>query len=119
MSPLCQLDGVTGRQPTVVAAVAVPQSDEVSNGVRIGLLQAASRDDHGALCGYRCLIGKREHLRCRRERADCARSQGGERARGPDRMVWWSWDCCGADRARGRAAIAMAVCGHAGCWIAG
>jgi transposase len=46
------IDGVTGRQPTVVAAMAVPQSDEVSNGVRIGLLQAAPRDDHGALCGY-------------------------------------------------------------------
>jgi hypothetical protein len=33
------LDGVTGRQPTVVAAVAVPQSDEVEDGVRLGLPQ--------------------------------------------------------------------------------
>ena len=64
MSPVCQLDGVTGPQPTVVAAVAVPQNDEVRNGVRVGLLQASSRDDHGALCRYRCLIGKRDHLRC-------------------------------------------------------
>jgi hypothetical protein len=46
MSPLCQLDGVTGRQPTVVTAVAVPHSDEVRNGVRVGLLHA-SRDDAG------------------------------------------------------------------------
>ena len=28
-------------------------------------------------------------------------------------MVWRSGDCCGADRAGGRAAVAMAVCGHA------
>ena len=61
------LDGVTGRQSTVVAAVAVPQSDEVENGVRLGLLQASSRDDHGALCRYRRVIGKREPVRCRRD----------------------------------------------------
>src|SRR5215467_4458360 len=39
MSLVCLLDGVTGRQPTVVAAVAVPQSDEVRKGVGLGLLQ--------------------------------------------------------------------------------
>jgi hypothetical protein len=81
------LDGVTGRQRTMVAAVAVPQSDEVRNGVRLGLLQASSRDDHGVLCRYRCVIGKCEPVRRRRDRADYARGQGCERARGPDRMV--------------------------------
>ncbi len=55
-------------------AVAVPQSDEVGkHGVRLGLLQTSSRDDHGALCRDRRVIGKREHLRCRRERADRTR----------------------------------------------
>jgi hypothetical protein len=41
MSKACvhQIDGVTGRQPTVVAGVAVPQSDEVGTGVRLSLLQ--------------------------------------------------------------------------------
>src|SRR5277367_6195526 len=34
-------------------------------------------------------------------------------------MVWRSGDCCVADRTGGRAAVAMAVCGHAGCWAAG
>jgi hypothetical protein len=52
------IDGVTGRQPTVVAAVAVPQSNEVRNGVRVGLLQTSSRDDHGALCRYRVNAAK-------------------------------------------------------------
>jgi len=45
MSLVCLLDGVTGRQPTVVAAVAVPQSDEVRKGVGLGLLQATPRED--------------------------------------------------------------------------
>jgi len=45
MSLVCLLDGVTGRQPTVVAAVAVPQSDEVRKGVGLGLLQASPRED--------------------------------------------------------------------------
>ena len=34
----------------------------------MGLLQASSRDDHGALCWYRRVIGKREPVRCRRDR---------------------------------------------------
>ena len=34
-----KIDGVTGRQPTVVAGVAVPQKDEVGTGVRLSLLQ--------------------------------------------------------------------------------
>src|SRR4051812_13466221 len=34
------------------------------NGVRCSLLQASSRDDHGALCRYRRVIGKREPMRC-------------------------------------------------------
>ena len=34
------------------------------SGVRISLLQASSRDDHGAICRDRCVTGKCEHLRC-------------------------------------------------------
>src|SRR5580704_2962920 len=60
---------------------------ELGNGVRLGLLQASLGDDHGALCRYRRIIGKREPVRCRRDRADRARGQGGQRARDPDRMV--------------------------------
>jgi alkanesulfonate monooxygenase SsuD/methylene tetrahydromethanopterin reductase-like flavin-dependent oxidoreductase (luciferase family) len=45
--------------------------------VRLGLLQASSRDDHGALCWYRRVIGKREPVCCRRDRADRPRGQGG------------------------------------------
>src|SRR6202045_4787741 len=88
MSVPSKLDGVTGRQPNVVAGVAVPQSDGVGNhGVRLVLLQASSRDDHGALCWYRRVIGKREPVRCRRDRTDRPRGQGGQRARRPDRVV--------------------------------
>src|SRR5712671_1279856 len=36
---------------------------ELGNGVRLGLLQASLGDDHGALCRYRRLIGKREPVR--------------------------------------------------------
>src|ERR1700732_2030065 len=86
MSVSSKLDGVTGRQPNVVAGVAVPQSDGVGNhGVRLGLLHASSRDDHGALCWYRRVIGKREAVRCRRDRTERPRGQGGQRARRPDR----------------------------------
>jgi transposase len=42
---------------------------ELGNGVRLGLLQASLGDDHGALCRYRRVIGKREPVRCRRDRA--------------------------------------------------
>ena len=40
----------------MVAAVAVPHSDEVRNGVRVGLLQASSRDDHATLYRYRRIV---------------------------------------------------------------
>jgi hypothetical protein len=101
------LDGVTGRQPTVVMEVVVPQSDGVGNhGVRLGLLQASSRDDHGALCRYRRVIGKREPVRCRRDRTDL-----GQRARNPDRVVPRPGVCGEADRAGGRTTGIMAQTG--------
>ena len=39
----------------------------LGNGVRLGLLQASSGDDHGALCRYRRVTGKRERVRCGRD----------------------------------------------------
>jgi len=52
---------------------------ELGNGVRLSLLQASLRDDHGILCGDRCVIGKREPVHCRRDGTDRARGQGGQR----------------------------------------
>src|SRR6266850_8154456 len=78
-------------------------------GVRLGLLQASWRDDHGVLCRYRRVIGKRQLMRCGRNRANRARGQGGQRARDLDRMVPRSGDCGDADRVGGRTAVAMAV----------
>ena len=55
-----------------------------------------------------------ERVRCRRKWQDCARGQGGERAGSADRLVRFAGFGPGADRAGGRALVAMAVCGDAG-----
>jgi len=43
MSPVCQLDGVTGQQPTVVVAVAVPQDDGVGKRSQAGPAPSINR----------------------------------------------------------------------------
>ena len=82
---------------------------ELGNGVRLGLLQASLGGDHGALCRYRRIIGKRKPVRCRRDRADRARGQGGQRARDPDRLVPRPRACDDADWAGSRTAVAVAT----------
>src|SRR5882724_10101086 len=89
------------------------------NGVGLSLLQASARDDHGVLCRYRRLIGKREPVRCRRDGADRSRGEGSQRARGADRLVQPLGARGDADWAGGWTAVAMAVCGNAGRRIGG
>src|SRR5713101_7803482 len=55
------------------------------NGVGLRRLQASVRDDHGALCRYRRFIGKREPMRCGRNRADRSRGEGSE----PEVLIGW------------------------------
>src|SRR4029077_17063716 len=55
-------------------------------GVRLGLLQASWRDDHGVLCRYRRVIGKRQLMRCGRNRANRAR---GQVASEPETLIKW------------------------------
>ena len=57
------IDGVTRRQPTVVAGVAVPHSDDVEKGIGLSLLQASARDDHELLCRNRRVIGTVKRVR--------------------------------------------------------
>src|ERR1700674_1545447 len=76
-------------------------------------LHASSRDDHELLCGNRRVIGMLERVRCRWRRQDRAREQGCERAGGLDRLVSQARIELDADRSRGRAAVAMALCGGA------
>src|SRR4249920_2031379 len=55
-----------------------------------------------------------ERVRCRRQWQNRARGQGGERAASPDRLGRFAGLRPGADRAGGRALVAMAVCGDEG-----
>src|SRR5207245_10034952 len=43
---------------------------KLGNGVRLGLLQTSLGNDHGVLCRYRRFIGKRQLMRCGRNRAN-------------------------------------------------
>src|SRR3954471_9096526 len=78
---------------------AVPQSDGVWNGVRMGRPQASSRDSHGAFCWDRRVAERQQHLRGRRRGPDRARGEGGERAGGADCLVRRAWPCGDTDRA--------------------
>src|SRR3954451_18355283 len=81
---------------------AVPESDGVWNGVRMGRPQASSRDSHGAFCRDRRVAERQQHLHGRRRGPDRARGEGGERAGGADRLVRRTWLCGDTDRAGGR-----------------
>lgn len=70
----------------MVVAVAVPQDYGVGNGVRLGLLQASLGRTMEYCAGIDVSFGKRELMRCGRNRENRSQGQGRQRARDLDRM---------------------------------
>ena len=71
-----------GLQRELAGWAAVPQSDGVRSGVRVGRPQASSGDSHGLLCRDRRVVGTEQRVRGGCDGQDRVRSQSGERAGG-------------------------------------
>src|SRR6267378_957308 len=87
-TPQRLLDGVTGRRPTVVVAVAVPQDDEVGKRSQAGPAPSIiGGRPWSTMPVSTCHWKAPAYALSTQLRANRARGQGGQRARDLDRMV--------------------------------
>ena len=86
--PVASLDVrcIIGPGHSLLQEAAVPHGDG-GTGSKDRPQASARRDSHGALCSDRRLLGMEQHLHRRRERPDCSRGEGEERARGRGRFL--------------------------------